>query len=824
MLGLIKKECEMQGAAKMKYVKFFNEIKNKDVPIVGGKNASIGEMFQELNSAGIKVPNGFAITSDAYWHLLDSANIRPKIKELLENVDASEIDVLNARSKKIRELIFTTPLPQDLKDEILEAYKILSKEYNMSEADVAVRSSATAEDLPDASFAGQQDTFLNIKGAQNLIHYVKSCLASLFNDRAVSYRASRGYDHFTIALSVGVQKMVRSDIGSSGVMFSIDTETGFKDAVFITASWGLGENVVGGTVNPDEFYVFKPTLKQGKRPIIKKEMGKKDIKMVYAPSGSAHPTRNIPTTIEEITSFAITDEDILTLARYAIIIEDHYTKEAGEYRPMDMEWAKDGKSGDIFIVQARPETVQSQKQKSGNANRIEKFSFKKPVDKIHTLVKGMAIGDKISHGKIKIIQDIEHMGEIKEGDILVTDNTDPDWEPAMKKAAAVITNRGGRTCHAAIVAREIGVPAIVGASGATEKLANGIKATVSCAEGEVGFVYNGIFDYDIEVEDISDLDKTKTKIYMNVGNPEKAFSFAQLPNNGVGLARMEHIILNNIKVHPVALLDIQKGKKDIQDYEKIKDIIRGYDSPREFFISKIAEGMGMIAAAFYPNPIIARTSDFKSNEYKGMIGGAPYEPQEENPMLGYRGASRYYSESYKEAFEWECQALAKVRDEMGLTNMRVMVPVLRTPEEGIKVIEIMRRNGLEQGKDGLEIYAMCELPVNVILADEFLQIFDGFSIGSNDLTQMTLGVDRDSELVSYIFDERNPAMLEMFKRAIAACKKHKKYCGICGQAPSDYPEIAEFLVKEGISSISLNPDSVISTWRVVEKAEKALKR
>lgn len=808
----------------MKYIKFFNELNNKDVSIVGGKNASIGEMFQELIEVGIKVPNGFAITSEAYWYLLDSGGIRQKVEDLLKNVDVSEIDVLKARSKKIRELIFTTPLPKDLKDEILEAYKILSKEYNMKEADVAVRSSATAEDLPDASFAGQQDTFLNVKGTQNLIHYVKSCMASLFNERAVSYRASRGFDHFKIALSVGVQKMVRSDIGSSGVMFSIDTETGFQDAVFITSSWGLGENIVGGTVNPDEFYVFKPTLKQGKRPIIKKELGKKDIKMVYAPSGAERPTRNIPTTIEELSSFSITDEDILTLARYAILIEEHYTKEAGEYRPMDMEWAKDGKSGDIFIVQARPETVQSQKHKKKVANRIEKYSFKKPVDKIHTLVQGMAIGDKISQGKIKIIQDIEHMGEIKEGDILVTDNTDPDWEPAMKKAAAVITNRGGRTCHAAIVAREIGVPAIVGASGATEKLANGIKATVSCAEGEQGFVYNGHFDFDIEVEDISDLGKTDTKIYMNVGNPEKAFSFAQLPNNGVGLARMELVVINSIKAHPVALVDMQNGKKDVQDFEAITKIISGYDNPKDFFTSKIAEGIGMIASAFYPNHVIVRTSDFKTNEYRNMIGGAPYEPHEENPMLGYRGANRYYSDTYRTAFEWECQGLARVRDEMGLTNMKVMVPFLRTPEEGKKVLEIMRRNGLESGKDGLEIYVMCELPVNVILADEFLNLFDGFSIGSNDLTQLTLGVDRDSELVSSIFDERNPAVLEMFRRAIVACKKHKKYCGICGQAPSDYPEIAEFLVKEGISSISLNPDSVISTWRVVERLEKSLKK
>ena len=804
----------------MKYIKFFKELNNKDVSIVGGKNASIGEMFKELIQVGIKVPNGFAITSDAYWYLLDSGNIKTKIQALLDDIDISEIDILKAKSRKIRELIFTTPFPQDLKEDILEAYRILSEEYNMSMADVAVRSSATAEDLPDASFAGQQDTYLNIKGTQDLIHYVKSCMASLFTHRAISYRASRGFDHFKVALSVGVQKMVRSDLGSAGVMFSIDTETGFRDAVFITSSWGLGENVVGGTVNPDEFYVFKPTLKDGKRPIIKKEMGKKDIKMVYAPLGSEKPTRNISTTPKEATSFSITDEDILTLARYAIIIEDHYTKEAGEYRPMDMEWAKDGKSGEIFIVQARPETVQSQKHKLGNA--MEKFYFKNPVDKAHTLVKGMAIGDKISHGKIKIIQNIEHMSAIKEGDILVTDNTDPDWEPAMKKASAVITNRGGRTCHAAIVAREIGVPAIVGASGATEKLANGILATVSCAEGEQGFVYNGIFEYDKETIDISDLQSTKTKIYMNIGNPEKAFKFAQLPNDGVGLARMELIAINNIKAHPVALVDMQAGKTDIQNYDEIREIISGYPNPKEFFISKIAEGIGMIAAAFYPKPVIVRTSDFKTNEYRGMLGGSAYEPNEENPMLGYRGANRYYSDIYRTAFEWECEALARVRNEMGLSNMKVMIPFLRTPEEGKKVLEIMRRNGLQSQKDGLEIYVMCELPVNILLADEFLSLFDGFSIGSNDLTQLTLGVDRDSELVSSIFDERNPAMLKMFKQAIESCKKHNKYCGICGQAPSDYPEIAEFLVKEGISSISLNPDSIISTHRIIQKLEKEL--
>ena len=808
----------------MKYIKFFKELNNKDVPLVGGKNASIGEMFQELVPVGIKVPNGFAITSEAYWYLLDSGGIRQKIQDLLEGVDVTEIDVLKTRSKKIRELIFGTPFPEDLRNEIFQAYKILSEEYGMKEADVAVRSSATAEDLPDASFAGQQDTYLSVKGQTELIHYIKSCLASLFTDRAVSYRASRGFDHFKVALSVGVQKMVRADKGSAGVMFSIDTETGFKDAVFITSSWGLGENVVGGMVNPDEFYVFKPTLKEGKRPIIKRQLGHKHQKMVYAPKGSDHPTKIIKTTQKEMKTFSITDADILTLARYAIKIEEHYTKEAGEYRPMDMEWSKDGESGEIFIVQARPETVQSQKNKKNSSQRLEKFSFTDKNAEREILLTGRAIGGKIGYGKVRIINDIEHMNTFKEGEILVTDNTDPDWEPVMKKASAVITNRGGRTCHAAIVAREIGVPAIVGAIGATDRLYTGMEVTVSCAEGEEGYIYAGIHPFEVEAIELDNLGKPKTKIYMNIGNPEKAFGFSQLPNDGVGLARMEHIILNQIKAHPLALLDLQNGKKDIKDRSEIEKLISGYESPKDFFIKKIAEGMGMISAAFYPKPVIVRTSDFKSNEYRGMIGGVSYEPLEENPMLGYRGASRYYSDLYRVAFEWECEALAMVREEMGLTNMKVMVPFLRTPEEGKKVLEIMRRNGLESGKNGLEIYVMCELPVNVILADDFLNMFDGFSIGSNDLTQLTLGVDRDGQLVSHIFDERNPAMLEMFKHAIQACKKHNKYCGICGQAPSDYPEIAEFLVKEGITSISLNPDSVVSTWTRIVALEKTLKQ
>ncbi|MBW7875720.1 MAG: pyruvate, water dikinase [Candidatus Cloacimonetes bacterium] len=803
----------------MRYIRFFHEISNQDVPLVGGKNASIGEMFQKLVPKGVKVPNGFAITSEAYWDLLDSCGIREEIQKLLHDVDVTDLDVLQVRARKIRELIFETPIPKDMRDEILEAYKKLSEEYGMEEADVAVRSSATAEDLPDASFAGQQDTYLSIQGAPKLIHHIKRCFASLFTDRAVSYRQSRGFDHFKVALSVGVQKMVRSDKACSGVMFSIDTETGFDKVILITSSWGLGENVVGGNVIPDEFYVFKPTLKTGSFPILKRQLGHKHIKMVYAPPGAEEATRNIPCNQQEMETFSLDDPEVLELARYAAIIEEHYSLEAGTYRPMDMEWAQDGVSGDIFIVQARPETVVSQELKGGKKTRIETYRLKVAPENRKILLKGKAVGGKIGSGKVHIIEDIMHMNQFQEGEILVTDNTDPDWEPAMKKASAIVTNRGGRTCHAAIVAREIGVPAIVGSINATTTLAHSHEVTVSCAEGEDGFVYDEELPFEIETVDLSNLETPKTKLMLNVGDPEKAFGFAQLPNMGVGLARMEFIINNHIKAHPLALMDMYNGKTDVQDLDKIRPLIAGYSSPRDFFIKKLAEGVGTIVAAFHPNPVIVRTSDFKSNEYKRMVGGAAYEPDEENPMIGYRGASRYYSTQYRPAFEWECQALRMVHDEMGLTNMKIMIPFLRTPEEGKKVLEIMRHNGLIQGKNGLEIYIMCELPSNVLLADEFLRLFDGFSIGSNDLTQLTLGVDRDGQLVTHIFDERNPAVKKMLKMAIEACHKHKKYVGICGQAPSDYPEMAEYLVKLGITSISLNPDSILSTWQHVLKVE-----
>ncbi|MEY4503804.1 MAG: hypothetical protein RL154_96 [Pseudomonadota bacterium] len=806
----------------MKFIKFFSELRNTDVGLVGGKNASLGEMYQHLVPVGIKVPNGFAITAEAYWTLLDSNNLRQPIRDLLTDLDTTDIDLLRVRASQIREMIFGTPIPKELKEEILEAYHQLSGEYSMQEADVAVRSSATAEDLPDASFAGQQDTYLNVQGDSSLIHHVKSCFASLFTDRAISYRASRGFDHFQVALSVGVQKMVRSDKGASGVMFSIDTETGFKDAVFVTSAWGLGENVVGGTVSPDEFYVFKPTLMEGKKPIIKRKLGHKDVKMVYSAPGSSqkHLTHNIPTTPEEYSAFSLNDEEVLELSRYAAMIETHYCEEAGEYRPMDMEWAKDGISGDIFIVQARPETVQSQKAKFG-ANVLETYILKATLEEKKEICKGTPVGSKIGVGKVRILEDLNRMNEFQEGEILVTDNTNPDWEPVMKKAAAIVTNRGGRTCHAAIVAREIGVPAIVGAIGSTEKVEDGQLITVSCAEGETGYVYDGPLEYEIERVILDDLPELKTKVYMNIGDPQKAFSFSQIPNDGVGLARME-MIIQHIHAHPLALCAMERGEENIADIEEIKITMAGYTSPKDYFMKKITEGVGMIAAAFYPKPVIVRTSDFKSNEYKEMPGGEAYEPHEENPMIGYRGACRYYSEMYKEAFEWECQALKYVRDEMGLTNMKLMLPFVRTPEEGRKVLAIMKEQGLTQGENGLQIYVMCELPSNVIMADEYLKDFDGFSIGSNDLTQLTLGVDRDGELVAHVFDERHPAVTRMFKMAITSCREAGKYVGICGQAPSDYPEVAEFLVKEGITSISLNPDSIISTWQTIANIEKEL--
>ncbi len=795
----------------MDYIRTLDSLGIEDVALVGGKNASLGEMISSLKPLGVKVPEGFAVTADGYRLFIGHNDFEPKIRHFFEGVDLSNIEALNRCGDSIRTLMLSGEMPEALKAEIAESYRLMETEYSMASVDVAVRSSATAEDLPDASFAGQQESYLNVRGETMLIEHVKRCFASLFTDRAISYRHSRGYDHFHVALSVTVQKMVRSDLASSGVMFTIDTENGSENLILINSIYGLGENIVGGRVNPDEFYVFKPTLREGKMTILKRQLGSKALTMTY---DERHHTMNLSTPKDLQNRFSINDEEVATLARYALTIEEHYSTKAGIYRPMDIEWAKDGFSGELFIVQARPETVQSQKISD---TTLEQYRYKGEVN-AKILLSGKAIGEKIGSGCVKIIHSPAEGERFNIGDVLVADITDPDWEPIMKKASAVITNRGGRTCHAAIVAREIGVPAIVGTINATELLHDGDDVTASCAEGEIGQVYEGQIPYEITYIDLGNLTPTRTKLYMNVGNPESAFKVAKLPNDGVGLARMEFIITNYVKAHPMALVELSNGKK-IRDAKAVHSAMRGYDDPKKFFIDKIAEGVGMIAAAFYPRPVIVRTSDFKSNEYKHMVGGAAFESDEENPMIGFRGASRYYSQQYREAFEWECEALKRVRDEMGLSNVKVMLPFVRTPDEGRAAIAVMHEAGLVQRENGLEIYAMCEIPSNVILADQFLEIFDGYSIGSNDLTQLTLGVDRDSTLVAAVFDERNEAVTRMLSMAIRACKERGKYIGICGQAPSDYPEITRFLVEEGIDSISLNPDSLLKMRQVVSELE-----
>ena len=795
----------------MKYIRFFETVGIGDVALVGGKNASLGEMYQNLTHLGVNVPNGFSTTRDAYTLLLEQNNLSQRIDSLMTGLDVENIAQLQSCGKTVRELVLNETLPGSLRDEIIEAYRQLSAQYGDNLIDVAVRSSATAEDLPDASFAGQQESYLNIRGELSLLIHVRKCFASLFTDRAISYRHSRGFDHRQVSLCVGIQKMVRSDQASSGVMFTLDTQSGNDNVIMINAIFGLGENIVGGRVNPDEFYVFKPTLKENKSAIIKRQLGSKEMKMIY---DDKFKTLNVSTTLNERARFTLNDDEIVTLARHALVIEDHYGT------PMDIEWAKDTYEGEFFIVQARPETVHSRRIKA-KVQSIEKYRVTEDTSNRSCLVDGLAIGEKIGIGVVKVIRDLTEASRFNAGEVLVTDITDPDWEPLMKKAAAVVTNKGGRTCHAAIVAREIGVSTIVGTSNAMDVLSDGIEVTVCCAEGETGHVYQGQIEYELESIDLQDMQEPKTKLFMNVSNPEQAFGLAAIPNQGVGLARMEFIINNHIKAHPMALYDMYQGKF-VKGSEQIERLMQGFSDPRAFFVDKLSAGIGMIAAAFYPNPVIVRTSDFKTNEYKHMLGGEAYEKDEENPMIGYRGASRYYSDAYKEAFKWECEALKKVRDDMGLTNVKLMIPFVRTPDEGRKVIAIMNEMGLVQGKNSLEIYAMCEIPSNVILADEFLKVFDGYSIGSNDLTQLTLGVDRDSTLVAHIFDERNEAVKRMLKMAIDACKKAGKYVGICGQAPSDYPEIIEFLVENGISSISLNPDSVLKMRQVVVELEKRL--
>ncbi|MEG3901911.1 phosphoenolpyruvate synthase [Microcoleus sp. B4-C5] len=792
-------------------VLLFDEVGIADIPLVGGKNASLGEMIQQLTSQGVRVPNGFATTAHAYRYFIQSAGLEAKLREIFADLDVEDLQNLRQKGKQARALILDTPFPRELQAAIADAYEKLCDRYGDS-TDVAVRSSATAEDLPDASFAGQQETYLNVQACAGVLECCHKCFASIFTDRAISYRQQRGFDHFEVALSVGVQKMVRSDLASSGVMFSIDTETGFKNAVLVTAAYGLGENVVQGTVNPDEYFVFKPTLKQGFLPILDKRLGTKTLKMVYDIGGSKY-TKNVSVIAAEKNKFAIQDDEILQLAKWAVVIEEHYSKVRGTYTPMDIEWAKDGNTGELFIVQARPETVQS--QKSAKVLRNYKLQGSSAV-----LAKGRAVGESIGQGKARVILDVHRIAEFQSGEVLVTNKTDPDWEPIMKKASAIVTNSGGRTCHAAIIAREMGIPAIVGTGDATQILKNGQEITVSCSEGDEGKVYSGLLPFEIQETAIENLPRTRTQILMNVGNPEEAFGLSAIPCDGVGLARLEFIIANHIKAHPLALIHFDE-LVDESVKEEIANLTALYQHKPDFFTDKLAHGIATIAAAFYPNPVIVRMSDFKSNEYANLLGGRQFEPKEENPMIGWRGASRYYDPNYREAYALECKALKRVRDEMGLTNVIPMIPFCRTPEEGRKVLAEMAKHGLVKGENGLQVYVMCELPSNVIFADEFAQVFDGFSIGSNDLTQLTLGLDRDSALVAHIFDERNEAVKRMVAIAIKAAKKYDRKIGICGQAPSDYPEFARFLVELGIDSISLNPDSVLKTLLDVAKVEGA---
>ncbi len=779
------------------YIQWFENIRIGDIPSVGGKNASLGEMIRELAPKGIKVPQGFAVTAAAYRKFLEKAGLEQPIRDLLAGLDTRNISQLAERGERIRHLILNAAIPEEITNEILEAYRTLQKQgENLT---VAVRSSATAEDLPDASFAGQQETYLNVQGESSLLEACRKCFASLFTNRAISYRTEKKFDHLKVALSIGIQRMIRSDLAASGVMFTLDTETGFPDVVLITSSYGLGENIVQGVVNPDEFYVFKPTLKKGFRPILQKKLGSKEIKMIYNTRGGVKETRNVPVSDADRRRWSITDEEILKLAEWGAAIEDHYG------RPMDIEWAKDGASGELFILQARPETIHRSESQAQNRAVFETYRLK---EKGKILVSGKAIGSKIGQGPAQSIRDIKEMSEFREGSVLVTEMTDPDWEPIMKKAAAIVTERGGRTCHAAIISRELGVTAVVGAAHAMEKIETGQNITVSCAEGEEGLVYDGLLKFGVEKTSLKELKKPPVKIMMNVGDPTQAFGLSFLPNDGVGLARMEFIISSTIKIHPMALIRYP-NLKDRDAVAKIEELTLGYPKKSDYFVDTLSQGIAKITASFYPKDVIVRLSDFKTNEYAHLIGGAEFEPQEENPMIGFRGASRYYHPRYREAFALECAALRKVRGEMGLKNLKIMVPFCRTVEEGEKVLEEFKKNGLTRGSDGLEIYMMCEIPSNILLAEDFAKLFDGFSIGSNDLTQLILGLDRDSEIVSPLFDERNEAVKTMIRMVIRSAKKTGTKIGICGQAPSDYPEFARFLVEEGIDSLSLNPDAIL---------------
>ena len=776
------------------YVIKLDELGMNDVETVGGKNASLGEMIRNLSNLGVTVPGGFATTAAAYRDFLKADGLDKRINGILDDLDVDDIAALTSAGEQIRNWILATPLPPKLTEDINAAWTEMSGGNDIT---VAVRSSATAEDLPEASFAGQQETFLNIRGLDNVIEAMHQVFASLFNDRAISYRVHQGFDHSLVALSAGIQTMVRSDLGAAGVMFTLDTESGFRDAVFITASYGLGETVVQGAVNPDEFYVYKPALAAGKRAILRKNLGSKALKMVY--SDNPQPGKTVDTVDvdeKDSMSFSLTDEDVTALSKMAVTIEDHYQ------RPMDIEWGKDGNDGKLYILQARPETVQS---RSGRT--IQRYTLKAHSN---IITSGRSIGQKIGAGKTKIIRDVSEMGRVQAGDVLVSDMTDPDWEPVMKRASAIVTNRGGRTCHAAIIARELGIPAVVGCGDATEKIQDNIDVTVSCAEGDEGFVYEGNLEFvqtQIELDSLPDI---PVKIMMNVGNPDRAFDFASIPNRGVGLARLEFIINRMICVHPQALLDYDA--LDDSTRAAVDDQMAGYSDPVGFFVDKLAEGVATIAAAFAPEPVIVRTSDFKSNEYANLIGGRAYEPDEENPMLGFRGAARYVSESFRPCFDLECEALKRVRNDMGLTNVQIMIPFVRTVQQAKDVIDVMAENGLERGKDDLKIIMMSELPTNALLADQYLEHFDGMSIGSNDMTQLALGLDRDSALIADTFDERDDAVKALLAMTITACKAQNKYVGICGQGPSDYPDLARWLLDQGIESMSLNPDTVVETW------------
>jgi pyruvate,water dikinase len=791
------------------YIRWFSDLGRDDVPSVGGKNASLGELYRHLKPLGVEVPDGFALTAAAFRDALTEAKAWDELHGLLDRLDKTDVASLARAGARAREIVYAAGLTPRMEDELRAAWRGLLAKYGDT-LTVAVRSSATAEDLPTASFAGQHETYLNVAGEADLLDAVRRCHASLFTDRAISYRLDQGFDHFKVALSVGVQKMVRADLGAAGVMFTLDTESGFRDVVFITGAYGLGETVVQGAVDPDEFYVHKPTFRQGRRAVLRRRLGEKQVRMVYRSGRTREPTRIVPTPNADRERFCVSDEEVLRLAEYAIRIEDHYGQ------PMDIEWARDGLDGGLYIVQARPETVASR----GSALEMESFV---PESKGRVLATGRAVGARIASGPARVVTDAHRLSAFRPGEVLVADTTTPDWEPVMKTAAAIVTNRGGRTCHAAIVARELGIPAVVGAERATSALSEGQVVTVSCAEGDTGMVYDGAVPFRVERVDLSLLPRPLTRIMVNLGNPDQAFQTARLPVDGVGLARMEFIIIESIKAHPMALIHPDRVE-DAAERDHIARLIRHYPDGAAYFVERLSEGIGTIAAAFHPRPVIVRLSDFKTNEYASLIGGRWFEPVEENPMLGFRGAARYAHPAYEEGFALECKALVRVRETMGLTNVKVMVPFCRRLEEAERVIAAMARHGLERGQGGLEVYVMCEIPNNVLLVDEFAKLFDGFSIGSNDLTQLTLGVDRDSPLVAFDFDERDPGVLAFLRQAVEGAKRNGRPCGICGQAPSDYPEVAEFLVRLGIDSISLTPDSVLKTLRAIVDLERQLGR